>query len=112
MVNNDTKAQRIRTEASPMHCSPSKKTYRYSRRSLSLHAQDRPREARELEDLNLTDGLVSAGLQLVGVALQKRDTGSHIYMKQKNFSTNDVASSSMASVDMTASDMDLSLIHI
>ncbi|CAI2034800.1 hypothetical protein SEUBUCD646_0I00200 [Saccharomyces eubayanus] len=89
-----------------MHCSPSKKMYRYPRRSLSLHAQDRPSEARELEDLNLTDGLVSAGLQLVGVALQKRDTGSHIYMKQKNFSTNDVASSSAASVDMTPSDMD------
>ncbi|CAI4396536.1 CFF_collapsed_G0026310.mRNA.1.CDS.1 [Saccharomyces cerevisiae] len=52
-----------------MDSSPNKKTYRYPRRSLSLHARDRASEARKLEELNLNDGLVAAGLQLVGVAL-------------------------------------------
>lgn len=89
-----------------MDSSPNKKTYRYPRRSLSLHARDRASQARKLEELNLTDGLVAAGLQLVGVALEKQSTGSHIYMKQKNFSANDVASSSMVSENVKASKMD------
>ncbi|AJR50422.1 ALS_1a_G0026700.mRNA.1.CDS.1 [Saccharomyces cerevisiae] len=89
-----------------MDSSPNKKTYRYPRRSLSLHARDRASEARKLEELNLNDGLVAAGLQLVGVALEKQDTGSHIYMKQKNFSANDVSSSPVASEGMNRSEMD------
>ncbi|CAI4387546.1 BDM_1a_G0026190.mRNA.1.CDS.1 [Saccharomyces cerevisiae] len=89
-----------------MDSSPNKKTYRYPRRSLSLHARDRASEARKLEELNLNDGLVAAGLQLVGVALEKQGTGSHIYMKQKNFSANDVSSSPMVSEEVNGSEMD------
>ncbi|EJS43330.1 bnr1p [Saccharomyces arboricola H-6] len=89
-----------------MDYSPSKKTYRYVRRSLSLHARDRANETRKPDDMNLTDGLVAAGLQLVGVALEKQDTRSHIYMKKQNFSTNDVTSSSMNSKDVKVSGMD------
>lgn len=59
-----------------------------------------------MEELNLNDGLVAAGLQLVGVALEKQGTGSHIYMKQKNFSANDVSSSPMVSEEVNGSETD------
>ncbi|CAI4039610.1 hypothetical protein SMKI_09G0160 [Saccharomyces mikatae IFO 1815] len=85
---------------------PNKKTYRYPRRSLSLHAADRASETRQLNELNLNDGLVAAGLQLVGVALEKQDIGSHIYMKQKNFSANDVSSSPIVSKKVNKLEMD------